>query len=189
MKQRKKAKQNKIDSKDLFFISDIPLRNKIVNAIETISFLYLVEKDEKYSTELSKEIRRVIVLYAASIIEAALLYLYKKGEFSILKIEYKNVYTLPQQYQQEKDTTIVVAKQMNIQKNDRELMLDVLLKLFSDEKLIPPDLEGKIKKAKDVRNTFHLSKSRLGLQSSPKTVTLSTEAIYETILIVKKYLE
>lgn len=185
MKQKEKAKRAQFDNKDLLFITDRPLRRKVTDAIETISGLYLVEKDKNYPPEISKEIRRIIILYAASIVEALLLYLYKQKKFSITKTDYKNPHILPSEYQKENGISLVIAKQIKIPKNERELMLDVLLEFFCDKGIIGMDLNKKIKKAKDVRNTFHLSKSRLGIQCSQTAVKTSTDALYKTIIIVK----
>ncbi len=174
---------------DLLFISDIPLRKKIINAIDTISGLYLIEKDTNYPRELSKEIRRTIVLYAASIIEASLLFLYKRKASPILKTEYADVHTLPLSLQNGSQNKLVIARQVQSPRDERELMLDVLLKFYtSKEKIIPKSLAEKIIKAKDIRNTFHLSKSRSGLVVSAKVMQLSTDAVYETIVIVKNSL-
>lgn len=181
--------QNQVDTNDLSFISDLSLRRKIIDAIETISGLYLFEQDAKYALGLKKEIRRVLILYSASIIEAVLLYLYKKGKFSISKIDYSDVRILPNPYQFNQSFKLVIAKQIEIPKSDHELMLDVLLKYFSDKIIISRDLEKNIKKAKDFRNTFHLSKSRSGLFVTTKMVQISTDAVYETVIAVKNYLQ
>lgn len=178
-----------MEADDLLFISDIYLRKKIVNAIGTISGLYLVERDEKYPPELSKEIRRTIVLYAASIIEALLLFLYKKCGKQQFKVNYNNVYSLPSSLQISTQYKLIVAKQVKIPKEERELTLDVLLKFYTnEEKIISKELAAKIEKAKDIRNTFHLSKPRSRLVANVNTIKLSAEAIYETIVVVKENL-
>lgn len=190
MKPKEKASSPKnITANDLLFISDGSLRKKIIEAIETISGLYLVEKDSKYPKELTKEVRRIIILYSASIIEAVLLFLYKKKKYRIENIIYKDIYQLPSKFQLESKSKVIIAKQEKIVKSERELMLDVLLRYFTDNKVISESLEEKIKKAKDIRNTFHLSKSRTGLLTGPKIVQVSTDAIYETILIIKEQLD
>ncbi|MEK7502305.1 MAG: hypothetical protein AAB609_02160 [Patescibacteria group bacterium] len=181
--------QNQVDANDLSFISDLSLRKKIIDAIETISGLYLFEQDAKYALGLKKEIRRVLILYSASIIEAVLLYLYNKGKFSLSKIDYSDVRVLPNPYQFDQSFKLVIAKQIEIPKKDRELMLDVLLKFFSEKKIISKELEKNIKKVKDFRNTFHLSKSRSGLLVSTRMVQISTDAVYETIVAVKNNIQ
>lgn len=74
---QRSSSQNAQTASNFSFIKDTTLRRKLVEAIETISELYIIQQDPKYA-ELAKEIRRVIVLYCASIIEAVFLYLYKK---------------------------------------------------------------------------------------------------------------
>lgn len=174
-------------SANLGFISDVTLRRKLVEAIETTSELYLVQQDPIYSA-LAKEIRRIIVLYCASIIEAVLLYLYKKDNFKLTKPEYKDVQTLSQRYQLDSNSTFVIASQVNVPRHERELMLDMLLKLFIEENIIPKQLGDKIEKAKSIRNTFHLAKSRSGMNIGQSRIKTSFDAVYETIIVVRSYL-
>jgi len=174
--------------KSLSFISDQTLRRKIEEAIEINSFLYLMERDGKFAVGVSKEIRRTIILYSASIIEAILLYLYKRKNFSILKQVYFDVHYLPEFYQSVSDAKLVIAKQGKKERNEAELMLDVLVKFFSEEKIIKDSLRSKIDFTKNIRNTFHLSKSRKGLNCGIKSVNISTDAVLDTILVVRDYL-
>ena len=184
----RKRKPRRAITKDLLFITDHSLRVKIEDAIETISLLYLLNQNKGLSEGFAKENRRMMILYAASVIEAVLLYLYKKKECSINKTEYTKVHTLPQTYQLETGLTLVLAKQVQTPKNDRELMLDVLLKYFSESGLITESLKKKIEKAKNVRNTFHLSKSRKGIPCGNLTVKSSSEAVLGTLNAVRKSL-
>ena len=129
----------------------------------------------------------MIVLYCASIIEAVFLFLYKKNNFEITKLEYRDVQTLIQRYQLDPDCKFVIATQMNVPRHERELMLDLLLKLFVDKNIISKQLEGKIEKAKSIRNTFHLTKSRSGLTVSPSSIKTAIDAVYETIIVVRNH--
>lgn len=172
---------------DFSFISDINLRRKLVEAIQTTSELYLVQQDPNYSA-LAKEIRRMIVLYCASIIEAVLLYLYKKNRFEITKLEYRDVQTLAQRFQLDSHCKFVIASQMNVPRHERELMLDLLLKLFVDKNIIPTQLGEKIEKAKAIRNTFHLAKPRSGMSIGQPGVKTALDAVYETIIVVRNHL-
>lgn len=180
--------QRKKRIKSLDFITDTTIRNKIEEAIETNSFLYLMERDHKFDAGTSKEIRRIIILYSASIIEAILLFLYKKKKFSSQKTYYSEIHTLPTKYQQNNESRIVIATQIKKQREERELMLDVLVDFFFDEKIINKVLKSKIDKARDIRNTFHLSKSRKGIHCGVKAVNVSNDAVLETILTVNDYL-
>ncbi len=182
-------KNNQISTADFLFISDTTIRLKITDAIETISGLYFVEQDKKYTVELSKEIRRIIILYVASVIEAVMLYVYRKYNFSLTKLNYSEVVILPDNFQFQTGSRVVIAKQIVETKNERELMLDVLVKLFLEKKIISKKLAKKIKKTKDIRNTFHLSKSRTGILVSRVIVESSVEALYEMITTAKKYIE
>lgn len=172
---------------DLGFVSDVTLRRKLVEAIETTSELYLVQQDPNYSA-LAKEIRRIIVLYCASIIEAVLLYLYKKYGYKLTKLEYRDIQTLTQRYQLDSNCKFVIASQVNVPRHERELMLDLLLKLFIDENIIPKQLGEKIEKVKAIRNTFHLAKSRSGMSIGQPGIKASFDAVYETIVVVRNHL-
>ncbi|MBI2325888.1 hypothetical protein HYU91_00710 [Candidatus Collierbacteria bacterium] len=172
---------------DLGFISDVTLRRKLVEAIETTSALYLVQQDPNYSG-IAKEIRRIIVLYCASIIEAVFLYLYKRNGFKLTKLEYRDVQTLTQRYQLDSNCKFVIASQVDIPRHERELMLDLLLKLFVDENIISKQLGDKIEKAKSIRNTLHLAKSRSGLIIGQSGVKTAIDAVYETIIVVRNHL-
>lgn len=192
MPQRRKI-SNSTSKGSLLFISDLSLRKKIENAIETMAFLYLIErneraKEEKPSPGFLKEIYRMIILYSASVIEAVLLYLYKKKSFSLTKPVYKNVHTLPSEYQLEPDSKLVFARQKQEQKDVKELMLDILLKTAYEKKVIKKTLSTKIEKLKNVRNTFHLSKSRKGIQCSRQLVNESFKTVLETVTAVQSFL-
>jgi len=184
-----KRGSGKGSSSGLWFITDVSLRTKIEGAIETISFLYLFGKKFEASSGVAKEIRRVIILYSASIIEAALLFIYKRKGFAMEKLNYTNVYPLPKEYQFESNSVLVLAKQISKSKQDRDLMLDSLLKFFSDKRIIKTSLKERIDRVRNVRNTFHLSKSRKGVQCGVTSVTSSLRAAVNTILAVEAYLE
>jgi len=169
---------------DLVFIGDVELREKIEQAIETISELYLLQQQ----SFLKKELRRTMILYAASVIEAVLLYLYKQQNSSALKTEYKDVYPLPKSYQKDNAYTFVVAKQFDTVRSDRELQLDTLLNLFRKQGHISKSLALKIEKAKNLRNTFHLSKSRRGINPTEETVKAANDAMFEVITTARQLL-
>lgn len=173
---------------DFSFITDVSLRKKIVDSIEMISLLYLIEKEGKIPEAFSKESRRIIILYAASIIEALLLYLYKKGDFSLKKTDYKEVSAFPRNFQNDVSFTFVYAKQVKTRLRDQDLMLDVLVKVFEEKNIIDSRLAAQIVKLKDVRNTFHLSKSRQGRIPSYRRVIDSTDAIVKTIEAARTFI-
>ena len=95
---------------------------------------------------------------------------------------------MPDNYQNDKNNIFVLAKKKTVAKDNRELMLDSLLKLFNDSGIISDVLKDKIDKARKVRNTFHLAKSRKGIFCGIKVVNLSFEAVLETSHAVNDYL-
>lgn len=188
-KSKKSDRPASSPSNDFSFIGDIYLRKKIEESILAAAGLYLLQQDSRTAAALSKELRRTIILYSASIIESILLYVYKKKKFSNKKIEYMNITQLPNDFQLEKDSILVVAKQVRKEREDRELMLDVLIKVFSEKGIISHSLKKKVEDIKDVRNTFHLSKSRRNIICSPRLVSMANDAIIETIIEIKNFLK
>lgn len=174
---------------DLMFIADTALRRKIEDAIEMISVLYLLEKQEHLPQVFLKENRRIIILYSAAIIEAILLYVVKKKRWTIERTSYKNVSALPNNYQLDSKSTLVVAKQVQETRSEKELMLDVVLRTCLEKGVINLHLKPKIEKAKNVRNTFHLSKSRKGLNCTLSSANQSFDAVLETIMQSRKFLK
>ncbi len=179
----------KSKSTNFSFITDIALRRKIENAIEITSFLNLKRNEEGTATGFAKEIRRMEILYAASIIEAILIYLFKKLGDQIHKIDYKDVYTLPNSYQLVAPSTFVLAKQIQTPRTERELMLDNLLEHFSKKGLIKKDLKSKIDTARKVRNTFHLAKSRKGIRCDAVSVNSAYDAVLGMLTVARNQLK
>lgn len=173
---------------DFNFISDVPLRNKIIESLEMVSIFHLNLEKGNFSRPIAKELRRMMILYYASIIEALLLYLYKKGKHKILKTEYADVQQLNLKYQLDSKAIIVVARKINVERHDRELMLDNLLKYFHEKKMIPDGLKDRIDKTRNIRNTFHLSKSRKGILCGAITVEKSSKTVVDVVSLVENAL-
>jgi len=147
---------------DLDFITDTDLRKKIENSIEYVFVLFEKSKNEKEKDLFREETHRVIILYIISIIEAVLLYVYKKRNEELTKLEYKFVTTIPNEYknEKEKDFPVVIAVQKKIKKQDHEIGLFELVNFFKDKKLMMEKTVEKILEINDIRNTFHFNKSR-----------------------------
>lgn len=180
---RRKSKKVGLD-----FISDATLRRKISDAIETTSFLYLKRNEGGVSAGFASEIRRMEILYAASIIEAVLLFLFKRRNESMTRMDYKEPHILPAKYQPNTAFQLVVAKQSKVRRQERELMLDNLLDFFAEKGIIKNSLKAKIDKARRVRNTFHLSKSRKGIRCGTKAVDSANDAVIETFTMARRHL-
>jgi len=188
MPQKRPSKKIKQPS-NFSFITDTSVRNKIKDSLEVATLLYLQERSGKFFIGVSKEIRRIIILYEASIIEAVLLFLFKKRNFSLPKVEYKNPNKLANIYQIDKKFDVVIAQQIQTKKSDNELMLDVLVNFFRRQKVISSNLSQKIRNTKNVRNTFHLTKSRKGIHCGSIAVRNSADAVLETFIAVDLYLK
>lgn len=176
-------------NRSLNFINDISLRRKIEDAIEIASFLHLKRNERGTSKGFAIEICRMEILYAASIIEAVFLYLFKKRKEIMYKTDYKNVHTLPSVYQSATTSLLVVARQVQIPRADRELMLDNLLDFFFKKGLIKKRLKLKIDKARTVRNTFHLAKSRKGIRCNAVSVNTAYDTVIEVFSVARKLLK
>ena len=156
----------------------------IAEAIEVTSFLYLKRKEKGISAGFAKEIRRLEILYAASIIEALFLYVFKQRGESMHRVDYKDVHILPSAFQSG-TSRLVVAKQIKSPKPDRELMLDNLLDFFYENGTIKKKLKQRVDTARNVRNTFHLAKSRKGIRCDAASVNAAYDAVIEMLNVAK----
>ncbi len=171
------------------FITDISLRRKIEDAIEIGSFLYLKRNEKGVSKGFASEICRMEILYAASIIEAVLLYLFKKQKELLPKTDYKDIHILPGTYQSTTSSRLVIARQIQIPRLDRELMLDNLLDFFFKKGFIKRRLKLKIDRARTVRNTFHLAKSRKGIRCDAASVNAAYDTVVEVFSAARNRLK
>lgn len=177
------------DTNNLDFIANATLRRKIEHAIEITSALYLKRNEKGVSKGIALEFCRMEILYAASIIEAILLYMFKSKNEKLNKLEYKEVYPLPSSYQSSGSPILVLAKQSQIPRQERELMLDNLLVFFTKNGTIKNDLKKKIDKARTVRNTFHLAKSRQGIRCDALSVNSAYDAVIDIFSVARAHLK
>ncbi|KKW33210.1 MAG: hypothetical protein UY76_C0007G0006 [Candidatus Uhrbacteria bacterium GW2011_GWA2_52_8d] len=174
--------------KDWSFIDNKALQKKIADTTKIMSVFYITDQQRGLDPLFVKELRRIYVLYAASIVEVLLVCLFKKGGFSIEDVVYKDPSPLPEKYQSGKDT-IVLARQGKKQRPERRLTLDVLIGFFEELGRLPVNLVKRLRVMKDVRNTFHLGKSRQGRQLNSKSLEAAATAILEVAEIVRKELK
>lgn len=147
---------------ELAFIEDLTLRKTIEDSIEFAYALREEAKREGKSTLYKEETNRVIILYTVAVIEAILLYLFKRSGKEIFGVEYKFPSQLGEEYHHssDKDSRVVVAVQKKTKKEDIKIMMNDLIKFFQDENFIKPEMLADLLRTNDLRNTFHLSKSR-----------------------------
>ncbi len=146
----------------LGFITDPVLRKTVQDSIE---YTYLLFEEVKTKTDnrlYQEETCRVTILYIVSIIEAILLFLYKKGGYTIPHIEYKYVQALSEDYQHKGAVgdRIIIAVQKSGHKEEYQIGLKSLVDVLCAKNLISKQIASEIFAMNDLRNTFHLSKSR-----------------------------
>jgi len=175
-------KGSKNNSDGLDFIKDQELRKNIEGSIEYMYLLYdrtLKEMDKDFKMETY----RVITLYVASIIEAVFLYTYRQKGKSLIITDYK----LPSQLTDKithKDLPrgrVVIIVQIKREAKDREMTFDKLITFFEEEKLMPQGFLEKVRKIKDIRNTFHLSMSRKHIKCDTKAVEESLKVLVDVL--------
>ena len=146
----------------LDFIKDRELKSTLEGSVEYLYVLYEQSKDKEQKELFSEETRRVMILYVVSVIEAILLYVYKRQDGVIEKNEYKFVKPLPETFShsKKKECPVVVAVQEKVEKKDHEIGLHELVRFFKSKGLMREDTMSDILEMNDVRNTFHFSKPR-----------------------------
>ena len=174
---------------NLSFISNTTLQNKIRESIELTSILYIKRNEKDADKWVVKEFCRMEILYAASIIEAVLLYVFKEKNFSLDRMNYKEVHILPKHFQADQDRKVVVATQIKKTAQERELMLDSLVSFFYKKKLITKTLKGRIDSVRKVRNTFHLSKSRHGIRCDADSVNTAYDTVIQVFAFARRILK
>lgn len=147
---------------DLDFITDATLRKTVKDSIDYIYVLFEELKGKTANKLYQEETHRVIILYVVSVIEAILLYLYKKGEYEMTYLDYKYINTLPEGYRHDTcpGSRVIVAVQKNTSKAEHQIGLADLVNYFLDQKKIIKSTATEILAINDLRNTFHLNKPR-----------------------------
>lgn len=147
---------------DLDFVTDAGLRRTIENSVEYMYALFEEIKEKEKSDLYKEETYRVIILYAVSVIEAVLLYLYKKHADEMTFLEYKYIQTLPPEYHHlsNADSRVVVAVQKREKMAEYKVGMSDLVDFFKERKLMKKETAEQVLQINDLRNTFHLSKPR-----------------------------
>lgn len=147
---------------DLDFITDAGLRQTIENSTEYMYALSEEAKEKEKSDLYKEETYRVIMLYTVSVIEAVLLYLYKKHEDEMTFLDYKFVQPLPSEYGHSSNTNsrVVVAVQKREKMAEHKIGMGDLVCFFKERNLMKKETAEQILQINDLRNTFHLSKPR-----------------------------
>ena len=173
---------------DLDFITDTKLRKTVEDSIEHTYVLLKETKEDSKSARYKEETYRVIVLYTVAVIETVLLYLYKRSGEGMTSIDYKFIKTLPSEYchSSEIGSKVVVAVQKITNKPEHKIGMQDLVSFFKDKKVMKKETVDKLISINDIRNTFHLSKSRDGMVCDIEQVEVALKMLVYVILDVHK---
>lgn len=168
--------------KEFDFIQDNKLRKTIKDAIQYIYIIFDQVKDSK-NILYKEETYRVIILYVISVIEAILLYVLKLRNEQITYIEYKYVTSLPEEFSHSKipQNSVIVAVQKEQIKTNNQIGLVELVNFMKDNGLMNEQFAREILNANDIRNTFHLTKSRIEIKCEIGIVEKSLELLVKVI--------
>src|SRR3990167_8531906 len=123
---------------ELDFITDNILRKTNEESVEYVHVLSEESKKEDKSVLYKEETYRVIILYIVSIIEAVLLYLYKRQSDKITYTDYKFISPLHEDYQHARDreSPVIIAVQKTIEKVEHQIRMFELVFFFKEKKFM-----------------------------------------------------
>jgi len=175
---------------DFDFIKDSDLRKKIEGAVEYIYASYEESKKKDKSELYQTETFRVIILYTISIIEAVLFDIYHQQGKRLVKEEYKETTSLPEEYIHTKvengRVAIVVVKK--VEKSEIEIGFQELVKFLEKEKVLHKETAIRMLKANNVRNTLHLRKERAPV-CTVQEVEHALELLFHTLQNAPRFIK
>lgn len=172
-----------MDADAFSFVTPKAFRTNIVESVEFVAWLWVLahEIEDKYQDEMV----RTVILYNMSIAEALLLFLAKKKKKKFFEDKYTDKYTLPTALQGAPDKELLVAHFSKVEKSDTRVWFHDLI--AESKQLLGKDLHDRVIDLQDIRNTFHLSKTRRAL--SLKKAEGSFDVVLEVVNKIKKDLK
>lgn len=172
-----------MDADAFNFVTPKTFRKNIVESVEFVVWLWVLAQktEEKYQDEMV----RTVILYNISIVEALLLFWAKKQKKKFFEDKYTDKHILPIKFQSATDKELLVAHFSKVEKSDARVWLHDLI--AEGKQLLGKDLHGRVTDLQDIRNTFHLSKTRrvLSLQKAES----SFDVVLEVVNKIKKDLQ
>lgn len=178
-----------MDERSFDFIVDRELRRNIVSSVRFLAVLQAVAQQAEQ--DYRPEYYRTIIVYAASIVEALLYYAAQSTNAEILIEEYKYAQEISVgghvQMKEPVGSVLIAAIRVKRPRKTAELTFSELIKFFEQEKFLSSSLANRIKRLHDIRNTFHLAKTRKGrrIQSTPR----AAERVNETLLLTARVVQ
>ncbi|MCY4577391.1 MAG: hypothetical protein OXB96_03170 [Candidatus Kaiserbacteria bacterium] len=180
-----------MDKSDFAFIRDGTTRENIQNVRADITLLMAMVP--QVNRDVRHCLRKTIIIYTASIIEALLLWKVKK-EFGTGKItlpdEWKQhiLYTIPQRSgEEEKEGCKITLTRHTKERKDADKMdFNRMLRLCRHAKTLPVDLLSKMDTVRNMRNTLHIGGLKTATKIySQKDVDFSLETLAKVMRLIR----
>ena len=172
-----------MDADAFNFVTPKAFRTNIVESVEFVGWLWVLAQktEEKYQDEMV----RTVILYNMSIVEALLLFWAKKQKKKFFEDKYTDKHILPNELQGVNGKELLIAHFSRVEKNDTRVWFHDLI--AEGKQLLGKGLHTRVVDLQDIRNTFHLSKSRRVL--SFKKAEGSFDVVLEVVNKIKKDLK
>jgi len=172
-----------MDADAFSFVTPKAFRTNIVESVEFVAWLWVLAQkiEEKYRDESV----RTVILYNMSIVEALLLFWAKKKKKKFFEDKYTDKHILPTELQGVTNKELLVAHFSKMEKDDTRIWFHDLI--AEGKQLLGKDLHDRVVDLQDIRNTFHLSKTRRAL--SLKKSEESFDVVLEVVNKIKRDLK
>lgn len=180
----RKVKKRKLKDDGLGFITDKTLREDVKIALGFSS--YLIRNSAKAKRHHKRELRRVVILYVASVAEALCLFLIRRGGLSKEKIEYKypHTITIPNIIVPDKKA-IIVALQEKVSPSLTDVPLFDTINILRKGKMITVPFAKRLHTLREKRNSQHLY-DRASKHISAIDVNQAFSVLQSLFRIIKK---
>lgn len=167
----------------LTFIKSTSLQKTIEDSIEYINIIFNSARENE-SKIYKEETYRVIILYVVAIIEAILLYIIKERGEKITSSVYKDPNKIYEKIKHSEfpDGTLVLAVKTEVIKDEKTIGVQDLVNFMKKNKLMKPKTAEEILTINDIRNTFHLTKSR-------NNASVETDRVEEALALLMKIIK
>ncbi|MDP3874974.1 MAG: hypothetical protein Q8Q22_00425 [bacterium] len=180
----KRKKQKQKDDR-LGFITDGTLRADIKIALGFSS--YLVRNSAKAKKHYRRELRRVVILYVASVVEALCLFLISRSSLSKEKMEYKNAHVIkiPDIVLLPKGKVLVVALQEKIPLSLTDTPFFDAINILRGGRIVTTAFAERLHTLREKRNSQHLY-NRASKHISATDVNQAFSALQGLFRIIQK---
>lgn len=156
----------------LSFIKNSTLRKTIEDSIKYMQVICDETQADNKSKIYKEETHRVIILYIVAVIEAILLYVLKERNNKIFSLIYKNPHEISKKIKHldYPNNKLITAIRIKKTKKDNEIGMKDLIDFMEKHNLMTATTAKEILTINNIRNTFHFTKSRDGIDIDIKKV-------------------